>query len=74
MKDQVTGHGVRGLKTGCIASQVNHLEKRGSKGKPPVGLESLLICRRWREVLQVEPYRSNVLAFVVDEAHCVKKW
>ena len=26
--------------------------------------ESLLIGHRWRELLQIEPYRSNVVAFI----------
>ena len=36
--------------------------------------ESLLSGHRWRELLEVEPYKSNIVAFVVDKAHCVKKW
>ena len=27
-----------------------------------------------REVLMSEPFQSNLIAFVVDEAHCIKKW
>ena len=33
-----------------------------------------LAKRKWHDKMQVEPYRSNVEAFVVDEAHVVKKW
>ena len=25
------------------------------------------------EMLQEEPYRSNLIGFIIDEAHCVKK-
>ena len=35
---------------------------------------SLFTVRKWREMLREEPYYSNLVAFVVDEAHCVKKW
>ena len=36
--------------------------------------ESLLRNYQWREMLQSEVYRENLVAFVVDEAHCVKQW
>ena len=35
--------------------------------------EQLLMKWCWREMLHSEPY-LNMVAFVVDEAHCVKKW
>ena len=34
----------------------------------------LLLERRWRDVLHSKPYDQRVRAFVVDEAHTVKKW
>ena len=36
--------------------------------------ESLLSQRRWRELLRQEPYTTHLVAFIVDEAHCVKKF
>ena len=36
--------------------------------------ESLLTVEEWRDMLQTEVYQENVVGFVVDEAHCVKKW
>ena len=36
--------------------------------------ESLLTNLEWREMLQSEVYRENLVAFVIDEAHCVKQW
>ena len=38
-----------------------------------ISLEQLLLTRIWRDMLCSEPYQSLV-AFVVDEAHCVKTW
>ena len=35
--------------------------------------ESLLINSEWREMLQSDIYCENLVAFVVDEAHCVKQ-
>ena len=36
--------------------------------------ESLLRENRWREMLRSDVYQKNMVAFCVDEAHCVKKW
>ena len=36
--------------------------------------ESLLTNHLWRELLRSDVYRENLVAFVVDEAHCVKQW
>ena len=33
-----------------------------------------LLERRWRDVLHSKPNDQRVRAFVVDEAHTVKKW
>jgi len=36
--------------------------------------ESLLTDSTWRDMLQTAVYQERLIAFVVDEAHCVKKW
>ena len=36
--------------------------------------EALLTNPMWRDMLQSPVYHSNLVALVVDEAHCVKKW
>ena len=36
--------------------------------------ESLLSNPSWRDMLGTAVYRDNLSGFVVDEAHCVKKW
>ena len=36
--------------------------------------EQLLQRSKWREMLQSEVYQKNLVAIVVDEAHCVKQW
>ena len=36
--------------------------------------ESLLTDGRWRDMLQSPVYHERLVGFVVDEAHCVKKW
>ena len=36
--------------------------------------EALLTNDTWRDMLQSSVYQDNLIAVVVDEAHCVKKW
>lgn len=33
-----------------------------------------LISMDWRNMLCSNIYRQNLIAFVIDEAHCIKKW
>ena len=78
MKDQVAIYSAKGLKVGCITGEstpeVKNQVVKGNFQMVYFSPESLLSGHRWRELLQDEPYRSNVVAFIVDEAHCVKKW
>lgn len=36
--------------------------------------ELLIKKAKWRELLSGETYAARISAFVIDEAHCVKKW
>lgn len=36
--------------------------------------ESLLTNLHWRDMLRSQVYQENLMAFVVDEAHTVKRW
>ena len=78
MKDQVATLSARGLAVGCITQESSDEEKakvkRGQYQLVLFSPEALLTIRRWREMLQGESYSSRIVAFIVDEAHCVKKW
>lgn len=36
--------------------------------------ELLLLNLAFREMLRTPTYMNNIVAFVIDEAHCVTKW
>jgi ATP-dependent DNA helicase RecQ len=36
--------------------------------------EALVCDDTWREMIQTKVYKDNIIAFVIDEAHLVKKW
>ncbi len=36
--------------------------------------EQLLRNTVWRDMLRTLVYEENLVGFVIDEAHCVKKW
>ena len=68
----------RGLSVAAINGNTSAAIKRsvydGELGLVFFTPELLLQERRWRELLNSSVYLQRVKAFVVDEAHCVKKW
>ena len=69
-----------------MMDQVASLSNRGIKAVHVTGIhegkfqilffspEQLLQNSAWRDVLLSPVYVENLIGFVVDEAHCVKKW
>ena len=79
MKDQVAHCSSCGLMAGIISSDSSDYSMRKEilEGKCQVVFispESLFTGRRWRDMLREEPCLSKLVGFVVDEAHCVRKW
>ena len=78
MKDQVAHCSSRGLAAGYISSDSSDSMKEeilGGKCQVVfISPESLFSGKRWRDMLREKPYINNLVGFVVDEAHCVKKW
>ena len=68
----------KGLSVGCLTRESSDSERAMAlSGQYQLVLfspEALLIVRRWREMLQSEVYKSRIVAFVVDEAHCVNSY
>ena len=77
IKDQVASYSAKGLSVGCVTHETTSREKNSVReGKYQLLFFSpeSLSKRQWFDQLQLEPYRSNIVALVIDEAHCVKKW
>ena len=78
MKDQVTSLNNKGVTAfyigGGETEEVVSELYQGSYQVVFCSPESLLTNDTWRDMLQSQTYRSNLVGFIVDEAHCVKKW
>ena len=78
MKDQVRDFSRRGLPSTYITSAISLEEElailQGEFSLVYISPERLLARGKWREMLRSDIYREKMVGFVVDEAHCVKKW
>ena len=79
MQDQKDKFAPRGLVTefvgeGLASSGALERIDKGMCQLVYITPESLLCNLHWRELLRTKIYQENLVALVVDEAHCVKKW
>ncbi|KAL5500654.1 hypothetical protein EMCRGX_G012248 [Ephydatia muelleri] len=80
MKDQVTALCVRGLRAACItgeASSDQQLQASVMNGEFQlllIGPELLLLHPLWRAMVRVPVYIEKLVAFAIDEAHCIAQW
>ena len=78
MKDQVTSFQGRGLKAvSCASDQTRATQEHVRAGHFQlvyVTLESLVDNTYYRGMLLENVWRENMVAFVIDEAHCIKTW
>ena len=78
MKDQVSDFNDKQVSTVDVTSgmeeKVEEAILRGQYNIVYLSPEQLLTRGKWREMLHSEVYQNNLVGFVVDEAHCVKKW
>ena len=75
MKDQVESLKLRGVNA-VYAGEDCDMD-RVAEGSYPVifvSPEALMTKSIWRNVLLSEVYQKHLVAVVIDEAHCVKKW
>ena len=85
MKDQVHSLETKGIKSVFVTkdtakdseSDYSSFEQQLYEGSFQVVFfspEALLCSDTWRELIQTSVYQKNVVAFIIDEAHLVKKW
>ncbi len=80
MKDQVgsiTKMGIRATFISdkeSISTQTKQEIERGEYQVIFVSPEALFFSTQWRRILSSRIYCLNLVGFVVDEAHCIKKW
>lgn len=78
MKDQVSALRAKGIKacytgggdTEKFIEEVHEGQYQVVFSSP----ENILANDTWREMLTNETYEENLVAFVIDEAHCVHNW
>ena len=77
MKDQVRQMTERNVSAVYVGEAESATETQVCEGQFQlvyVSPEALLTNPTWRDMLQSSMYQSNLVALIVDEAHCVKKW
>jgi len=77
MKDQVrqmTERNMRAVYVGDVDSETKNEVCSGKYQLVYLSPEALLTNVTWRDMLQSPVYQQNLVALVIDEAHCVKKW
>ena len=77
MKDQVRQMVHRNVSAVYVGDADESIETEICEGKFQLvymSPEALLTNFTWRDMLLSPVYQSNLVALVVDEAHCVKKW
>ena len=72
MKDQVESFKSKGLEAAFVGCGDEQMD--GKYQLVYISPEALFQKRVWRDMLQLDIYQNSLVGFIVDEAHCVKKW
>ena len=57
-----------------LASTSEQSVMKGNVSIVFISPEALFISTKWKSMLLSDIYRENLVGFIVDEAHCIKKW
>ena len=57
-----------------LASTSEQSVMKGNVSIVFISPEALFISTKWKSMLSSDIYRENLVGFIVDEAHCIKKW
>ena len=80
MKDQCTSFARKGITAGHVSDkeatdrETRRRIQRGECQLVFLSPEALFLTTEWRRMLTTDRYLKHLVGFVVDEAHCVKKW
>ena len=75
MRDQAAIYNSKGLSTVIGSEQGSQdLVMCGEAQLLYMSPETLLTDKEWRDILESPIVQDNLVALVVDEAHCIKKW
>ena len=78
MKDQVASLTAKRVRACYIGGEVtDSIVEEVNKGQYQIVFsspETILRNEMWREMLNNSTYREHLVAFVVDEVHCVMTW
>ncbi len=80
MQDQVSAATAMGVSAIHITDKhatkliVKQSVKNGEYQIVFISPEALVGGMEWRSMLATDIYANNLVAFVIDEAHCIKKW
>ena len=80
MKDQCTSFAQKGITAGHVSDkeatdrETRRRIQRGECQLVFISPEALFLTMEWRRMLTTDRYLKHLVGFVVDEAHCVKKW
>lgn len=80
MKDQSVSFTRKGISAGYVSDKETtdrDTKKKILRGQYQlvfISPEALFLATEWRRMLAGDIYGQNLVGFVVDEAHCVKKW
>ena len=76
MKDQESSFGKKGVRAVHVTKEDEETMLAVMAGNYQliyISPETLLTDRQWRHVIESPLFQKNLVAFVVDEAHCIKK-
>ncbi len=76
MKNQVASITKIGLSATYVGDRDTKLASTSEQSVSIVFIspEALFISTKWKSMLSSDVYRENLVGFIVDEAHCIKKW
>lgn len=80
MKDQSISFTAKGISAAYVSDKEStdkETRRKIVKGEYQlvfISPEALFLATEWRRMLSGDYYRKHLVGFIVDEAHCVKKW